>query len=157
MVGLLQPAVTYDELSSQLWALWKSPEAWRARVEVNFIDIELRSIEQAGSWTNPEIVQAYEDGLDEGCPIAPLVVSETERKTYYIHDGNHRSEGLLNHLGPEATVRVAVVAALDGYEFSRVDFPTFSTYLLLCKRQTGSARRHNALAKTLCYASVTVV
>ena len=131
---MTRKTVSYNPSFSEKWIFYLSPPEWRGKVDVEFVDVPLSSLEHAGCWTDPNVVAGWVRTLEDGKPIPPPVAVLTERGTYYLHDGNHRYEALTqffkdlsgNH--NEAVVRIAVATPLPGHEFVYRRCGEYGTY-----------------------------
>jgi Domain of unknown function (DUF4118)/ParB-like nuclease domain len=125
-------AVRYNNCFAEKWIRDLSPPEWRGRVEVEYVDVPLSSLEHAGSWTDPAVVQGWVTTIRNGGTIPPLVGVLTERGTYYLHDGNHRLEALQEVLGEQShqLVRIGMAVPQAGYYFVHRQLDGYSTYLI---------------------------
>lgn len=149
----VQP-VQYNDDFSEKWITYLSPPEWRDRVEVEFQEQPISSLEPAGCLVDPDVVNGWVDRIRCGFPIPPPVAVVTERGTHYLHDGNHRYLALSEYLGSDAAVRVAIARPLPGYRFRRRSCEGYSTYKL--ERDPHSVRTllRWALIPMLCVLAV---
>jgi len=150
-------AIRYEDNGSREWLWSEAPCRWHARITLEFRNVPFRALQAAASRKDPSVVFSYEQRLRLGRTLAPLVVSETGRGTYYIHDGNHRHLAMRSILAPDSDVRVAIAVPTNGYHFQWRWFGTYGTYVLepegLCHfRATRKSARSGSsplLSKTL--------
>jgi hypothetical protein len=130
------PEIHYNDTFTEKWLRYLSPTEWRNRVTLQFIDVQLASLEHAGCSTDPDVVKGWERTIRDGCPVPPPVAVLTERGTFYVCDGNHRLEALSRVAAEEnPLVRVGVIVPLDGWCFKRKRISDYSTYVLHPVRQ----------------------
>lgn len=125
-------SIRYGDHGSHAWIWKEAPCNWDGNVEVQFVDVALRELEPAGSWTNPAIVSRWLRRMKAGRAVPPIVVCATERGSLYIRDGNHRFEALRDLFAGnlESRVRVARVVPKPGYQFRYRWLGNYGTYLL---------------------------
>lgn len=119
------------------WLWTGGPCYWRGKVDLQFQVLDFELLEPANSLKQWEVLATWTRQIACQRQIPPLIVSRTERGTYYIQDGNHRYEAIRicyrNHL-KRLQLRVAVVEPKDGYVFEWRRFRTHWTYLLTPER-----------------------
>lgn len=130
---MIATAITYNEGFSEKWICCLSPIEWRGKVDVQFEDIRLSQLEHAGCHTDPCVVEGWLATLQRGGAIPPPVAVQTDRGTYYLHDGNHRLEalrGLFEATDADTLIRVAVARPRPGSRFVYRQFGYYGTYVL---------------------------
>ena len=122
--------IRYNDTFAEKWVALLAPPEWRDKLELEFCNVPLTSIDGAGCMVDKDVVDGWRLMLRSGKRIPPLVVCSTERGTYYTHDGNHRLEALWHEYGPGLVVRVAVMVPQKGYCFRRRPLGHNHTYSL---------------------------
>ncbi len=136
--------IEYDDRLAQLWVDAHGPCRWQGKVKLRYGWVEFASLEPAGSWKRPEVVENWLKRMRNGRRIPPPVVCATGRGTWYLHDGNHRQEALEALLGSESTelVRIAELVPVPGYYFRFVQFREYGTYMLFHEERILSRDQH---------------
>jgi hypothetical protein len=132
-VNVSRPNIKYNSGFSEKWVFQLSPQEWRGKVDVEFVQVPLSSLEHAGCWTDPEVVSGWVRTLSDSKPIPPPVAVLTERGTYYLHDGNHRLDALrifVTDTGCEPLVQIALVSPIAGHKFVYRSFGEYGTYVI---------------------------
>jgi hypothetical protein len=122
------------DIKAYQWFWSNAPSYWRGKVdlEIRFIDFNL--LEPANTLKHWDVLATWTRQISCRRQIPPLIVSQTPRETYYIHDGNHRAAALRicfrKHL-KRLRVGVAVAKPREGYRFQWREFSTHGTYQLV--------------------------
>jgi len=134
----------YSDNSVFRWFYAKAPCRWHGRVTLHFEDVPFGTLLPAGSWTHPDGVANWLWRMQAGRAIPPPVVCRTRLGGFYLFDGNHRYEALQEYLGEaagDASIRVAVLMAKQGYEFQYRYFDTYGTYVLVPSHGAAFTRK----------------
>ena len=127
-------AIRVADSGAYRWLWSQGPCFWRRKVEVTFREVDFWSLQPAPSLKHWDVLAVWTRQIACRRKIPPLIVSETEHGTYFIHDGNHRLEAIRvcyrNNL-KKLKLRVAVVKPKPGFRFVKKYFGDSWTYALV--------------------------
>lgn len=128
------PQIRIADSAAYQWFWTSAPCYWRGRVDVQIRTIDFDVLEPANTLKHWDVLATWTRQIACRRQIPPLIVSLTERGTYYVHDGNHRLEAIRicyrNHLR-RLRIRVAVLNPRPGFAFEPRSFKTHWTYRLV--------------------------
>jgi hypothetical protein len=137
--------------AAESWLWSNAPCSWRGRVNIDLRSIDFDLLEPAKTLKHWDVLALWTRQIACRRQIPPLIVSLTERGTYYIHDGNHRFEAIRvcyrNHL-KRLRLRVAVLKPKPGFAFEPRSFATHWTYQLApCEVEEPARQQEYAIAR----------
>jgi hypothetical protein len=145
------PQIRIADSAAHDWLLRHAPCYWRGKVSLEIRSLDFDLLEPARTLKHWDVLAVWTRQIACRRQIPPLIVSLTERGTYYIHDGNHRFEAIRvcyrNHL-KRLRIRVAILKPKPGFAFEPRSFTTHWTYQLApCEMEEPVGQQEYAISK----------